>query len=87
MSYTSSKVKTAWKQRNYKCYAVNFRYDTDKEIIDYIEQNKEQFGTTEIFRAAMQMYRCHSHSDYSMDSRCMLAHISLYAPLNSPVDL
>ena len=54
LSYTSTEVKTAWKQRNYKRYEVNFRLDTDKEIIDYIEANKERFGTTEIFRAAME---------------------------------
>ena len=54
VSYTSSEVKTAWKQRNYKRYEVNFRLDTDREIIDYIEKNKERFGTTEIFRAAME---------------------------------
>ena len=54
VSYTSTEVKTAWKQRNYKRYEVNFRLDTDKEIIDYIEANKERFGTTEIFRAAME---------------------------------
>lgn len=55
VSYTSSEVKTAWKQRNYKRYEVNFRLDTDKETIDYIEANKERFGTTEIFRAAMEL--------------------------------
>ena len=55
VSYTSSEVKTAWKQRNYKRYEVNFRLDTDQDIIDYIEANKERFGTTEIFRAAMEM--------------------------------
>ena len=55
VSYTSSEVKTAWKQRNYKRYEINFRLDIDKEIIDYIEANKERFGTTEIFRAAMEM--------------------------------
>ena len=54
VSYTSSEVKTAWKQRNYKRYEVNFRLDTDKEIIDYLEANKDRFGTTEIFRAAME---------------------------------
>lgn len=54
VSYTSSEVKTAWKQRNYKRYEVNFRLDADQEIIDYIEANKERFGTTEIFRAAME---------------------------------
>ena len=54
VSYTRSEVKTAWKQRNYKRYEINFRLDTDKEIIAYIEANKERFGTTEIFRAAME---------------------------------
>ncbi len=54
VSYTRSEVKTAWKQRNYKRYEVNFRIDTDKDIIDYIEAHKERFGTTEIFRAAME---------------------------------
>ena len=55
VSYTSSEVKNAWKQRNYKQYNVNLKLDTDKEIIDYIEANKERFGTTEVFRAAMEM--------------------------------
>ena len=55
VSYTSTEVKTAWKQRNYKRYEINFRLDTDQEIIAYIESNKERFGTTEIFRAAMEM--------------------------------
>ena len=54
VSYTSTEVKTAWKQRNYKRYEINFRLDTDKEIIDYIEAHKERFGTTESFRAAME---------------------------------
>ena len=54
VSYTSTEVKTAWKQRNYIRYEVNFRLDTDQEIIAYIEANKERFGTTEIFRAAME---------------------------------
>ena len=54
VSYTCTEVKTAWKQRNYKRYEINFRLDTDKEIIAYIEANKERFGTTEIFRAAME---------------------------------
>ena len=54
VSYTSTEVKTAWKQRNYKRYEINFRLDTDKEIIAYIEANKERFGTTEIFREAME---------------------------------
>lgn len=54
MSYTSSEIKNRWKQANYKLYQVNLRYDEDQDLIDYIEQYKEQFGTTEIFRQALQ---------------------------------
>ena len=54
VSYTSSEVKQRWENKAYKKFLVRFREDTDKEIIDYIEANKERFGTTEIFRAAME---------------------------------
>lgn len=54
MSYTSSEVKKRWMDENYKSYRANFRYDTDKEIIDFIEANKDRFGTTGILRAAME---------------------------------
>lgn len=55
VSYTSSEVKNRWNAKTYKRFQVNFRVDTDREIIDYIEANKDRFGTTEIFRAAMEM--------------------------------
>ena len=55
MSYTSSEVKKRWMNANYKSYRVNLRYDADQELIDYMEQHKEQFGTTEIFRQALQL--------------------------------
>ena len=55
LSYTSTEVKQRWENKAYKKFLVRFREDTDKEIIDYIEANKERFETTEIFRAAMEM--------------------------------
>lgn len=54
LSYTSTEVKQRWENKAYKKFLVRFREDTDKEIIAYIEANKERFGTTEIFRAAME---------------------------------
>lgn len=51
---TSSEVKKRWMDANYKSYRVNLRYDTDKELIDFMEANKEKLGTTEIFRAALE---------------------------------
>ena len=55
VSYTSTEVKQRWENKAYKKFLVRFREDADKEIIDYIEANKERFGTTEICRAAMEM--------------------------------
>ena len=55
VSYTSSEVKQRWENKAYKKFLVRFREDADKEIIAYIEANKERFGTTEIFRAAMEL--------------------------------
>ena len=54
VSYTSSEVKQRWENKAYKKFLVRFREDADKDIIDYIEAHKERFGTTEIFRAAME---------------------------------
>ena len=55
VSYTSPEVKNRWIKANYHQYTVNLRYDNDQDLIDYIEQHKEQFGTTEIFRVALQL--------------------------------
>ena len=55
LSQTKQEIRIAWNKAHYKRYVVNLRYDTDQEIINYIEANKERFGTTEIFRAAMEM--------------------------------
>ena len=55
LSQTKQEIRVAWDAAHYKRYTVKLRLDTDKEIIAYIEANKERFGTTEIFRAAMEM--------------------------------
>ena len=55
-TYTSTEVKTRWKQKNYKQYVVSLRYDTDQELIDFMEDNKDKLGTTNIFRDALAMY-------------------------------
>ena len=53
---TSSEVKTRWIKANYKSYRANLRYDTDAELIEYIEQHKDSEGVTPIIRAALDMY-------------------------------
>lgn len=51
---TSSEVKARWLKDNYKTYRVNLRYDTDQELIDYMEQRKGKEGVTPIIREALQ---------------------------------
>lgn len=55
LSQTKQEIRVAWDAAHYKRYTVKLRLDTDKEIIAYIEAHKERFGTTEIFRAAMEI--------------------------------
>ena len=40
----------------YKSYQLNLRYDTDKELIDFIEKNKGNIGVTAIVRDALNEY-------------------------------
>lgn len=56
MGKTSNEVKQRWIDKAYSRYLVSFRYDTDGDLIDFMEQNKEKLGTTNIFRDALQMY-------------------------------
>lgn len=55
---TSSEVKKRWMDENYKRYGVSFRYDTDSELIQYIESHKQEYdkGVTDVFRQALTNY-------------------------------
>ena len=37
---TSYEVKKRHKDKTYKQYSINLRYDTDQELIDHLETNK-----------------------------------------------
>lgn len=53
-THTSTEVKQRWIDKNYKRFVVSFRYDSDKEIIEYIEERKKRGDqTSDIFREAM----------------------------------
>ena len=56
MGKTSSEVKARWMAKAYKKYIANLRYDTDKELIDFMEANKGSKGTTQIIREALALY-------------------------------
>lgn len=39
---------------NYKRYQVQLRIDEDADLIAFIDKNKAKYGTTELFRAAIE---------------------------------
>ena len=51
---TSTEVKQRWIEKTYKRYMVNLRKDEDAELIQFIDQNKDKQGTTELFRAGLE---------------------------------
>lgn len=54
-THTSNEVKQRWIAKSYRRYVAYLRYDTDKDIIDWIEKHKEEYGTTNIFRDAVEL--------------------------------
>lgn len=56
MGKTSTEVKARWMSKAYHKYMVHLRYDTDQDLIDFLEENKEKYGITGIFRDALKMY-------------------------------
>ena len=55
-THTSTEVKQRWENKSYKKIMIRLRYDTDADLIDYLEKNKEKYGTTNIFRDALAAY-------------------------------
>ena len=51
---TSTEVKARWIKNNYKRYQIHLRYDTDAELIRFVDENKEKHGTTELFRMGIE---------------------------------
>ena len=55
-THTSTEVKARYNNKTYKRIPIYFRYDSDRELIDFVEANKETIGTSQIFREALEMY-------------------------------
>lgn len=53
---TSNESKIKYDKKTYHAIAVTLKKDDDSEIIAYIEKNKKDVGTTQLFRNAMQFY-------------------------------
>ena len=57
-TYTSPEVKNRWKAKNYKTFQINLRYDSDQELIDFVERFKAKndgTGVSDIFRAGVEV--------------------------------
>ncbi len=51
---TSSEVKIRWMKANYKRYQVQLRIEDDADLIDFVNQYKDEVGTTELFRRGLE---------------------------------
>lgn len=51
---TSYDVIRRWRDKNYKQITIQLRYDTDADILDFIEEHKAEYGVTPFFRDAMK---------------------------------
>ncbi len=56
MGKTSNEVKKRWMDKAYRSFKIYFRYDTDTELMEFIDKHKDKYGTTNLFRDAMEMY-------------------------------
>ena len=53
---TSSEVKRRYNNKTYKRVVIQFRYDSDQDMINFVDTHKEKYGITNIFRDALKMY-------------------------------
>lgn len=57
---TSTEVKARWNAANYRRYQIYLRVDDDADLIQWIEQQKADIGTTELFRAGLEKLKSES---------------------------
>lgn len=54
--HTSYEVRRRWDVENQKIYSIRLRLKDDAELIEYIEANKSEIGTSQLFREALTEY-------------------------------
>ena len=54
MGKTSSEVKQRWNEKTYRRYGAYLRKGEDKELIDWIEDNKDKYSVSDIFRTGVE---------------------------------
>ena len=53
-THTSSEVKNRYDAKTYKTLTVKLRKDEDAAMIEWLEQHRDQYGITDIFRAGLE---------------------------------
>lgn len=53
---TSTQVKQRYKDKAYKRYQVYLRQDEDYKIIEWVDLHKDYYGTTNLFREALECF-------------------------------
>lgn len=56
MGKTSSEVSERYKRKTYKYIPLRLRYDSDKRLLQFLEDYKDIIGTSQIFREALTEY-------------------------------
>lgn len=57
-TFTSSAVKKRYNDKTYKHYSINFRYDSDAELIAFIEAGRETGAApSDTLRALFRHYQ------------------------------
>lgn len=57
MGKASTEAKNRWNYENYKRLTVCLRVSDDADLIQFVEQNKDKYSITEIFRAGIEALR------------------------------
>ena len=51
---TSTEVKNRWNAKTYQRYTINLRKDEDADLIKFVNENRDKYGTSDIFRAGVE---------------------------------
>ena len=51
---TSTEVKNRWNAKTYQTFRANLRKDEDADLIQWIEDHKDTFSQSDIFRAGLE---------------------------------
>ena len=54
MGKPRSELKNNWNAKTYKPYRIFLRRDEDADLIEWVENNKESFGLSNIFRVGVE---------------------------------